>query len=316
MVDTYDEKEKLIDRLTELAEDGGYVFRGYNKQEQLLPNIIRNNMTDVESDLLFHFERYGAQYINVSNPIDFMSYAQHFGLSTRLLDFTYNPFVALYFALFSPKSNAKYVHADDKEYYYIRYVSTKENILIKHIPYLNKGQFFEISSLAQRSNALIETIDMMFNKNRQLKSEMGILFRDRSQFIQGFFKTIAMHSDEDDFNSFVISNESKVSKRKILFIDPSQSNQRLIMQQGLFMFPYTLDKQEHIDIIKDNSKVIKIHKSLREPLLNYLDTLGINAFRIMPDLSSVCAAVERKVKDTRSSKSELFKKGHQKSLDK
>ena len=88
------------------------------------------------------------------------------------------------------------------------------------------------------------------------------------------------------------------------------------MQQGLFMFPYTLDKQEHLDIIKDNSKVIRVHKSLREPLLNYLDTLGINAFRIMPDLSSVCAAVERKVKDTRSSKSELFKKGHQKSLDK
>lgn len=306
MFDIYDNKEKLIDKLTELAGDGNFVFRGYNIQEQLFPNVIRNNMIDVEDKLLFHFERFGAQYINASNPVDFMSYAQHFGLSTRLLDFTYNPFVALYFALFTPKSNGKYTYPDDKIYYYIRYASAEENILVKHIPYLNEGPFFEINSLAQRSTALIDTVNMMFNKNKKVEPE--IFFENRSQVIQGFFSTIAMYSDMQNKNSFVQENERKVSQRKILFIDPSQSNQRLIMQQGLFMFPYTLDKYEHINIIEANTKVIKIHKELREPLLNYLDTLGINAFRIMPDLSSVCAAVERKVKDDRSAKSELFKK--------
>ena len=80
------------------------------------------------------------------------------------------------------------------------------------------------------------------------------------------------------------------------------------MQQGLFMFPYFWGKEEHIRIIDENSQVIKIHKDLREPLLKYLDTIGVNAFRIMPDLASVCEAVERKVKDTRASNSELFKK--------
>ena len=73
------------------------------------------------------------------------------------------------------------------------------------------------------------------------------------------------------------------------------------------MFPYSLHKEEHFEIISDNSMVIKIHKSLREPLLRYLDTLGLNAFRLMPDLSSVCAAVERKVKDNRTAKRKLFK---------
>ena len=303
---TFNEKVPLLNCLTELAEDGNHVFRGYNLQEQLLPNIVRNNMADSETELLFQFERFGAQYINASNPIDFMSYAQHFGLSTRLLDFTYNPFVALYFALFSPKSNGRYTCAEDREYYYIRCASIRDNILIKHVPYLNEGLIFEISSLAQRSLALIYTVDMMFNKN--IKVEPDFLFSDRSQVIQRFFKTIAAYTNIENSSHFVQENESKVAQRRILFIDPSQSNQRLIMQQGLFMFPYTLNENEHNTILDDNTKVIRIHKDLRESLLTYLDTLGINAFRIMPDLSSVCAAVERKVKDNRKSKSDLFKK--------
>ena len=73
MIDTFDNKEQLIDRLTELAGKGNYVFRGYNTQDQLLPNVVRKNMVDVENELLFQFERFGAQYISASNPIDFMS---------------------------------------------------------------------------------------------------------------------------------------------------------------------------------------------------------------------------------------------------
>ena len=159
MAAVFTNKDHLIDRLTELAISGQWVFRGYNTQEQLLPNVIRRNVSDVEDTLLFEFERYGAQYINASNPVDFMSYAQHFGLSTRLLDFTYNPFVALYFALFSPKSNGNYRNPEDKDYYYIRYASTNNNIMIHHIPYFNDGPLFEINSMAQRSMALIETVE-------------------------------------------------------------------------------------------------------------------------------------------------------------
>lgn len=147
---------------------------------------------------------------------------------------------------------------------------------------------------------------MMFDKTKKVES--NFLFSDRSQIIQNFFKTIATYTGSDNLIGFVRENEHKVAQRTLFFIDPSQSNQRLIMQQGLFMFPYFLGKEEHIRIIDENSQVIKIHKDLREPLLKYLDTIGVNAFRIMPDLASVCEAVERKVKDTRASNSELFKK--------
>lgn len=304
MAAVFTNKDHLIDRLTELAISGQWVFRGYNTQEQLLPNVIRRNVSDVEDTLLFEFERYGAQYINASNPVDFMSYAQHFGLSTRLLDFTYNPFVALYFALFSPKSNGNYRNPEDKDYYYIRYASTNNNIMIHHIPYFNDGPLFEINSMAQRSMALIETVEAMFSG----QNISSFLFDSPEKMVSAFFKSIAMHTDINDMDAFVSDNKEKVSNGAILFIDPNQSNQRLVMQQGLFMFPYTIDEKKHLQVIESNTSLIKIKKDLRDELLAYLDTIGINAFRIMPDLPSVCEAVERKVKDRRSANRTLFKK--------
>ena len=304
MAAVFTNKDHLIDRLTELAISGQWVFRGYNTQEQLLPNVIRRNVSDVEDTLLFEFERYGAQYINASNPVDFMSYAQHFGLSTRLLDFTYNPFVALYFALFSPKSNGNYRNPEDKDYYYIRYASTNNNIMIHHIPYFNDGPLFEINSMAQRSMALIKTVEAMFSG----QNISSFLFDSPEKMVSAFFKSIAMHTDINDMDAFVSDNKEKVSNGAILFIDPNQSNQRLVMQQGLFMFPYTLDEKKHLQVIESNTSLIKIKKDLRDELLAYLDTIGINAFRIMPDLPSVCEAVERKVKDRRSANRTLFKK--------
>lgn len=304
MAAVFTNKDHLMDRLTELAISGQWVFRGYNTQEQLLPNVIRRNVSDVEDTLLFEFERYGAQYINASNPVDFMSYAQHFGLSTRLLDFTYNPFVALYFALFSPKSNGNYRNPEDKDYYYIRYASTNNNIMIHHIPYFNDGPLFEINSMAQRSMALIETVEAMFSG----QNISSFLFDSPEKMVSAFFKSIAMHTGINDMDAFVSDNKEKVSNGAILFIDPNQSNQRLVMQQGLFMFPYTLDEKKHLQVIESNTSLIKIKKDLRDELLAYLDTIGINAFRIMPDLPSVCEAVERKVKDRRSANRTLFKK--------
>ena len=80
------------------------------------------------------------------------------------------------------------------------------------------------------------------------------------------------------------------------------------MQQGLFMFPYTLEKEEHLQIIENNTSLIMVHKELRNKLMDYLDTLGFNSFRLMPDLSSICYAVKKKIIDERQQKSGTFKK--------
>ena len=285
--------QAVIDRLNELAKTGGYVFRGYGKQDEMLPNIIRKGkFVDIEDKLLKDFEKYGSSYFHATTPIDFMSYAQHFGLPTRLLDFTHNPFIALSFAIYSPKSNGRYSVPEDREYYYVRYASLDDNLCAPSIPLredIYNNKLTRTDSLAVRACQCIESMTDLFGKNVMNRSIWAL---------DGFKDSI----------DATVSKQDKIRNHAILFVDPNQSNQRIIMQQGLFMFPYTLDKEEHLKILNDNSYYIKIHKDLRNELIQYLDTLGYNTFRLMPDLSSICEAVKRRNVDERTEKNSAFKK--------
>ncbi|NLZ67365.1 MAG: FRG domain-containing protein [Clostridiaceae bacterium] len=273
--------DHVIRRFDRLAKSGNYVFRGYSKQDELLPAILRDKKSYIklESDFLKDFEKYGSNYFHATTPIDFMSYAQHFGIPTRLLDFTHNPYIALSFALYNPKGT-NYIHDEDKEYFYIRYASLDDNLCaysIKLNDDIYNSKFTRTDSLAVKACHCIDSVTDLFGKNIHNRSV-------KSSF------------DYEDIESGEKLEEKK-KMRVILFIDPNQANQRIIMQQGLFMFPYTLGEEEHLKILKSNSKCIKIHKDLREELIHYLDVLGYNTFRLMPDLTSICEAVKRRNMD-------------------
>lgn len=303
--------DELISFLTSLSLHRNYVFRGYGKQSELLPNIIREkDWSNYEIELLSDFEKYGLQYFSANNPIDFMSYAQHYGLPTRLLDFTYNPFIALSFALYMPKSS-NYKFEDDKNFYYIRYCRMDEQNYFRVLPYYNEDQIFQSSSFALQCSNMIHALYRII---AGLSEPADDNEAGQGAIVAYFRKIYAETYPErpsinvSDFRKFLHAAIDNFEDRKILFVDANQCSQRIVMQQGLFMFPYTLNAEEHRKIIEENTHLIKIHKDVREDLLEYLDTMGINSFRLMPDIQSVCAAVKRKVIEERQAKSELFKK--------
>lgn len=79
-----------------------FIFRGVSHAEyDLLPSLNRvcNNRLYLEKPLLRNFQKYASLELSDNNNFwEIVSLAQHHGLPTRLLDWTFSPYVAAHFA--------------------------------------------------------------------------------------------------------------------------------------------------------------------------------------------------------------------------
>lgn len=254
------------------SKNNSWIFRGQKSNDKLKTslektierfNLKMENAPKFEKGLMREFKRQSIKYLqNIPDQFNYMEWfalMQHYGAPTRLLDWTYSFFAAAFFAVNIEDDIDKKNSEKNKK-------NAKKN---KNMPEL----------WALNADFIINKLEKEFKNNVLLKKDEDGNYFDPCGQVPANFEEMFM---------------SKKPKEFVLPMNPYSLNERLVLQQGVFLCPGNIKKPFEKNFLalfsnkkelQDNVKkyVIK-KKELKIKILKNLIRMNVNSATLFPGL--------------------------------
>ena len=234
--------------------DQVFIFRGHsNLNFKLVPGSFRGTGSNEFSDC-HNIEIEYPEEFDKSDHLSSLAKMQHYGIKTRLLDFTRNPLVALYIAAYEKfeTDGAVYVIKTKKEF--IKHHFSDTILCLSCLSFLKKEDKVDLLKYCKS------------NKNQKLDKnslEKHDSIRHLYHEIRSQYPTFEYEINSDDLLKF-------------RFVAANKDNARIKAQDGLFAI-FGLDERALEDQL-DNQQIFKIiiSKNAKKDIINSLEKYGIS----------------------------------------
>ena len=254
-------------------------FRGESKcGRSLLPGVMRpgNRLRNYESEMLTNLvSRYSGEFRGLNSALEEWALAQHHGLSTRFLDVTRNPLVAL----FNACKNLDHYRESGRVH-----ILAVPRTLIK--PFNSDT----LSVIANFSKLKRYEQDLLLGK-KSSTDEYGHYDRARLRLYQGIKQEKSYFEERIDIKDLY----------KVFVTEPQQFSERVKAQSGAFLvsaFHENFDRDAVVAVNKKNPPPIYAHYKLVIPssckgnIMDELRLLNITNETLSPGLDSSAEAVK------------------------
>ncbi|MDY2888920.1 MAG: FRG domain-containing protein [Candidatus Caccosoma sp.] len=143
IIESLDDYFSFLKKIKINNEKEGYYFRGIKEEKNLKSSLYIRKLQKSEDKLIQKFEENcSIRLPQYSNILDFLAVGRHYGLPSRLIDWTRSPLVATLFALHEKSPNYLY---NGEKYYAVAYVEKKRCIKLRAMPFDGKYLTSKIS---------------------------------------------------------------------------------------------------------------------------------------------------------------------------